>query len=45
MSFIAIKDMYAKSGKAEELLKKHGLTAPDIENAVRSLIPRKRSSS
>ncbi len=45
MSFIAIKDMYAKSGKAEELLKKHGLTAPDIENAVRSLISRKRISS
>jgi transketolase len=45
MSFIAIKDTYAKSGKAEELLKKHGLTAPDIEKAVRSLILRKRSSS
>ncbi|MBM3156719.1 MAG: transketolase family protein [Chloroflexi bacterium] len=44
MSFIAIKDMYAKSGKAEELLKKHGLTAPDIESAVRSLIQRKKSS-
>ena len=45
MSFIAIKDIYAKSGKAEELLKKHGLTAPDIEKAVRSLILRKRSNS
>lgn len=43
MSFIAINDIYAKSGKAEELLKRHRLTAADIESAVRSLILKKRA--
>jgi transketolase len=38
MAFIAIKDTYASSGKAEELLQKHGLTASDIEKAVRHLL-------
>ncbi len=42
MSFIAIKDTYAKSGKPEELLKRYGLTAEDIERAVLSTIPRKQ---
>ena len=42
MSFIAIKDMYAKSGKPKELLEKCGLTAPNIEKAVRSVISRKK---
>jgi transketolase len=42
MSFIAIKDTYTKSGKPEELLKLRGLTAADIQEAVRSVISRKK---
>ncbi len=42
MGFVAIKDTYAKSGKAAELLQRYGLTAKDIEQAVRSVIKRKR---
>jgi len=41
MEFVAIKDTYAKSGKAAELLQRYGLTAKDIEQAVRSVIKRK----
>lgn len=41
MGFIAIKDTYAESGKAAELLQRYGLTAKDIEQAVRSVIKRK----
>ena len=41
MESIAIKDIYAKSGKPRELLERYGLTARDIEQAVRSVI-RKR---
>jgi len=37
MAFVAIKD-YAKSGKPQELLERHGLTAADIEAAVRSVL-------
>jgi len=36
MSFIGINDVYAKSGKPDELLQKHGLTAEAIEQAVMS---------
>jgi len=43
MSFIAINDIYTKSGKGVELLKRHRLTAADIESAVRSLILKKRA--
>jgi transketolase C-terminal domain/subunit len=32
---------YAKSGKPDELLKRYGLTARDIEKAVKSAIKRK----
>jgi transketolase len=42
MEFIAIKDTYAKSGKASELLQRYGLTAKDIEKAVHSLVKKKR---
>jgi len=42
MEFVAIKDTYAKSGKAAELLQRYGLTAKDIEQAVRSVINRKQ---
>jgi len=41
IEFVAIKDTYAKSGKAAELLQKYGLTAKDIEQSVRSAIKRK----
>jgi transketolase len=43
MAFIAIKN-YAKSGKPQELLERHKLTAVDIEGAVRSVLPRKSSA-
>jgi transketolase len=43
MSFIGINDVYAKSGTAQELLKRHHLTADDIDNAARSLLSRKRN--
>ncbi len=43
VSFVAMKDMYAQSGPPEELLKRYGLTAPDIERAVRATIARKSS--
>jgi len=42
MSFVALNDVYAKSGKAEELLQRHKLTAADIEATARSLLTRKR---
>ena len=38
MAFVGIKNTYAKSGKPNELLKEYGLTAADIERAVRSLV-------
>ncbi|MBA7545743.1 Apulose-4-phosphate transketolase subunit B [subsurface metagenome] len=41
IEFVAIKDTYAKSGKAAELLQKYGLTAKDIEQSVRSAVKRK----
>jgi len=41
MEFIAIKDTYAESGKAAELLQRYGLTAKDIEQAVRAVVKRK----
>lgn len=43
MSFIAINDTFAKSGKPEELLRRYRLTAVDIESAARSLILRKHA--
>jgi len=45
MAFVAIKDVYAKSGTSEELLQKYGLTAADIERAVKSTIGKKASST
>ena len=41
MEFVAIKDTYAKSGKSGELLQRCGLTAKDIEQAVRAVVKRK----
>ena len=41
MEFVNLKDSYALSGKAEELLERYGLTAKDIKAAVRGVIKRK----
>ena len=41
MEFINLGDRYALSGKAEELLQRYGLTARDIERAVKAAIKRK----
>jgi transketolase len=41
MSFLAIKDYYSPSGKPEQLLQMHGLTAEGIAKEVRSLVSRK----
>ena len=41
MSFVNLKDSYALSGKAEELLQKYGLTARDIAEAVKVVVGRK----
>jgi len=40
MEFVAIKDTYAKSGKAAELLQRYGLTAKYIKQAVHAVIKR-----
>jgi transketolase len=41
MSTVALKDTFAKSGKPEELLQRYGLTARNIEEAVREVLQRK----
>ena len=41
MSFVALKDTFAASGKPDELLQRYGLTAADIKREVRSVITRK----
>ena len=41
VEFVAIKDTYAKSGSPAELLQRYGLTAKDIESAVRSVVKRR----
>lgn len=41
MEFVAIKDTYAQSGTTAELLQRYGLTAKDIEQAVRLVKKRK----
>ena len=43
MGFVAIKDTYAKSGKAAELLQRYGLTAKDIEQAVHKVTKSKKT--
>jgi len=39
--FVAIKDTYATSGRPAQLLEKFGLTAKDIQHAVKSVIKKK----
>ncbi len=41
MAFVAIKDTYAKSGTASQLLERYGLTAKDIERAVREVLKKR----
>jgi len=41
MGFVAINDVYAKSGKPDELLQKYGLTAEAIEQAVKAAVSKK----
>jgi transketolase len=41
LALVAINDTYAESGKAEELMRKYGLSAEHVEQAVRSVIRRK----
>jgi len=41
MEMVSLKDSYAKSGKPAELLVRYGLTAREIEKAVKSVIKRK----
>ncbi|MBI2852053.1 MAG: transketolase family protein [Chloroflexi bacterium] len=42
VEFVSIKDTFAQSGTATQLLEKYGLTARDIERAVCSVLVRKR---
>lgn len=41
MGFVNLGDSYAMSGKANELLQRYGLTAKNIEDAVKSVVKRK----
>ena len=41
MEFVAMKDVFAKSGKPAELLERYGLSAEGIEKAVRTVIKKK----
>ena len=41
MAFVAINDIYAKSGTPEELFQRYGLSAADIERAVHSILLKK----
>ncbi|MBI2831284.1 MAG: transketolase family protein [Chloroflexi bacterium] len=42
VEIVAIKDTYAESAKPDELMQKYGLTAKNIEQAVRRVIERKK---
>ncbi|UCB42249.1 MAG: transketolase family protein [Dehalococcoidales bacterium] len=44
VEFVAVKDTYAESGSPADLLQKYGLTAGDIEKAVRSVLTRKKTA-
>src|SRR5690606_39009941 len=43
MEFVGLDDTYAESGDPGALLRKYGLTADDIEAAVRRVLERRRS--
>ena len=42
MEFVGIQDTYAESGQPDELMEKYGLVAPNIVDAVRKVLTRKR---
>jgi transketolase len=42
MEFVGIRDTYAESGEAGELMEKYGLVASDVAAAVRKVVARKR---
>jgi transketolase len=42
MGFVNLDDRYAVSGKAEELIQRYGLTAENVEEAVKSVVKRKQ---
>jgi transketolase len=42
MEFVGIHDTYAESGTPQELLKKYGLTAQDIQSAAEKVLKRKK---
>src|SRR5439155_4117596 len=42
MRFVGLRDTFAESGKAEELLAKYGLTANDIVRAAQELLGKER---
>lgn len=41
MEFIGMKDVFGESGQPKELLEKYGMSAKDIQNAVKKIIKRK----
>jgi transketolase C-terminal domain/subunit len=41
MSCIGLSDIYAKSGKPDELLRQYGLSAEKIEEAVKTVTQKK----
>jgi len=43
MALIAIRDLYSKSARPDELLQQHGLTPEAIAQAVRNVVARKKS--
>jgi transketolase len=45
MEYVAIEDVYAESGKPEELLEKYGLTAKHIIEAAKKAMKRKTSKN
>ncbi len=42
MEFVAIRDTFAESGTADELMEKYGLTAPHIVKAAQRVLSRKK---
>jgi transketolase len=41
MEFVGLDDLYAESGDPEALMRKYGLTATEVEAAVRRVLQRK----
>jgi len=41
MGYVAIEDVYAESGTPDDLLKKYGMTAENIESTARKVVQRK----